>query len=271
MLMTRVRWILIVLLLASAFLPASANTGAVGLLVGELPVVIAILHFAAWTRWSTALVGFAIVYAVAYTSEFIGTHTGLIFGSYEYSPTAIGPLVGLVPVLLPLAYFSMGYAAYVVVRTILGNARRRLGAWELVFTALLSALVMTFIDIVSDPIGSTLKGSWTWLDGGAYFGVPTENFYGWVGTTFVFFVLLSLWLNRPAHVALIARPRHRTFWVEAIALYGSFGLTVFLNPFLGGTGEIHDAMSMLAALVMTVPMLAAAMNVRQDWSTAASK
>jgi len=256
-----VRWVLIVLLFASLFLPNEGLNPILALVVGELAVIIALLHFASWTRWSTALQGLVIIYVVAYASEFLGTHTGLVFGNYFYSPTAIGPLVGEVPILLPLAYFGMGYGAYVVTRVILRNTGRRLNALHTVLTSLLAAFIMTAIDVVSDPIGSTLLGKWTWEDGGPYFGVPVHNFYGWLATTFTFFVLVTVLLNRPANVALRSRQRSVGFWWQGILVYASYGVVVFLNPFLGRTGEIYDAMGMLAVFIMAIPTLAAGLNL----------
>ena len=258
-----VRWVLLLALVAAQFLPTSANTGLLGLVVGELPVVIALLHFAAWTTWGTALVGLVVMYSIAYVSEFLGTHTGLIFGEYFYSPTAIGPLVGEVPILLPLAYFSMGYAAYAVTRTMLRNTDRRLGPIELLFTSALAALVMTLIDLVSDPIAATLNGKWTWEQGGAFFGVPVHNFYGWLGTTFTFFVVVSLLLNRRSVVSRLRRPFGAQFRWQAIVLYATYGLGVFVNPFLGRTNEIYDAMSMLAFCTAMIPIIAAGMAVNR--------
>lgn len=257
------RWALLIALVISAVFPPSDGAGLLALVVGELPVIIALLHFASWTRWRTALLGLAVMYAIAYASEFLGTHTGVVFGRYEYSPTAIGPLIGLVPILLPLAYFSMGYAAYLVTRILLGNARRRLGGIELILTSLLAAFIMTAIDIVSDPIASTLLGKWTWIDGGSFFGVPVHNFLGWLGTTFTFFIVVSLILNRTANVALIERPRSSGFWWQPIVLYAQYGIAVIVNPLHGLTGEIYDAMAMLALFLMSIPVIAAGMRIRQ--------
>lgn len=258
-----VRWVLLALLVLAQFLPNTGVNPGLAAIVGELPVVIALLHFAAWTRWRTALAGLAIMYAIAYLSEFLGTHTGLVFGPYFYSPTDIGPLLWEVPILLPLAYFAMGYCSYIVTRVMLRNLHRRMSGGELVLTSLLSALVMTVIDIVSDPIASTLLGKWTWEDGGAFYGVPVHNFYGWVGTTFTFFLVVSWLLNRPANTALIQRPTPAQFPAQGIVLYVTFGLGVVLNPLLGRTGEIYDAMSMLALLIMAIPVLTAAWALRR--------
>ena len=268
--MSVLRWLLLVALVASAVFPPG-DGGLIALVVGELPVVIALLHFASWTRWRTALLGLAVMYGIAYASEFLGTHTGVVFGRYAYSTTAIGPLVGLVPILLPLAYFSMGYAAYLVTRTMLGNVRRRLGGLELVLTSLLAAFVMTAIDIVSDPIASTLLGKWTWIDGGSFFGVPVHNYFGWLGTTFTFFVVVSLIVNRSAEVALIERPRSSGFWWQPIVLYAQYGLAVIMNPLNGSTGEIYDSMAMLALFIMSIPVITAGMSIRQSWAIADSR
>ena len=258
-----VRWILLGLLVLAQFLPNTGVNPGVAAIVGELPVVIALLHFAAWTRWRTALAGLAIMYAIAYASEFLGTHTGLVFGPYFYSTTAIGPLLWEVPILLPLAYFAMGYCAYVVTRVMLRNLHRRMTGGELVITSLLSAFVMTAIDIVSDPIAATVLGKWTWEGGGAYFGVPVHNFYGWLGTTFTFFLVVSWLLNRQANVALLERPTPAQFPAQALVLYVTFGLGVVLNPLLGRTGDIYEAMSMLALFIMAIPVLTAIWALRR--------
>lgn len=256
------RWVLLAALIASTLLPPTGLNPGLALVVGELPVVIAIWHFAAWTNWRTALAGFAIVYVVAYTFEFVGTHTGLVFGEYYYSTTAIGPLLFKVPILLPLGYFAMAYGAYIIARLMLRNIHRRLGGVETVITAALSSLVMTAIDLSSDPIASTLLGKWVWVDGGSYFGVPVHNYLGWLATTFTFFLLITIMLNVRANEPLLSRSRTKGFYAQAIVLYATFGMAVIWNPLLGRTGEIYDAMAMVAGLVMTIPIITAAMTLR---------
>lgn len=263
-----IRWILLAALLASTVLPpslhglpASIDNGLVALIIGELPVVFALLHFAAWTSWRTALTQFLIIYVVAYAYEFAGTHTGLVFGNYYYSPTAIGPLVGEVPILLPLGYFAMAYGAYVVARLMLRNISAKLSALQVVITAVTASLVMTWLDLVSDPIAATLFGKWIWEDGGSYFGVPVHNFIGWVVTTTTFFLIVTALLNSRENTELRARSRPANFYVQAIVLYAAYGIPVVLNPLLGRTGEIYDSMAMVAGLVITVPVIVAATSL----------
>jgi uncharacterized membrane protein len=263
-----VRWALLVLLLASAVLPpslhglpAAIDNPGIALIVGELPAVIALWHFIAWAGWRMAWTGFAVIYVVAYAFEFVGTHTGLVFGEYFYSPTAIGPLVAEVPILLPLGYFGMAYGALIVTRLMLGNLNSKLSAVGVILTAFTSALVMTFLDLASDPIAATLLGKWTWVDGGSYFGVPVHNYIGWVVTTFTFFVIVTMLLNRDRALHRCESPQPRNFYAQPIVLYASFGLAVVLNPILGRTGEIYDAMAMVAGLVITVPVIVASVSL----------
>ncbi len=256
-----IRWVLLALLLASTVLPPTGVNPGLALIVGELPVVIALWHFIAWVGWRSAWLSFAVIYVVAYTSEFIGTHTGLVFGNYFYSPTAIGPLVAEVPILLPLGYFAMGYGAYVVARLMLRNISEALTGIQIVITALTASLVMTFLDLASDPIASTLLGKWTWEDGGSYFGVPVHNYIGWVATTFTFFLIVTLLLNRGQALQRRQVQRPANFYAQGIVLYASYGIAIVLNPLLGRTGEIYDSMAMVAGLVITVPVIVAAANL----------
>lgn len=258
------RWILLALLLASCVLPPEGVNPVVALIVGELPVVIALWHFIAWAGWRMAITGFAVIYVVAYAFEFVGTHTGLIFGEYFYSPTAIGPLVAEVPILLPLGYFAMAYGALIVTRLILGNLNTKLSAIGVIITAFTSSLVMTFLDLASDPIAATLFQKWTWVDGGSYFGVPVHNYIGWVMTTFTFFLIVTILLNRDSVIHRCQAPKPRNFYAQAIVLYASFGITVVLNPILGRTGEIYDSMALVAGLVITVPVIAASVSLTRQ-------
>jgi putative membrane protein len=63
------------------------------------------------------------------------------------------------------------------------------GARALVRLAAVSAAVMTAWDLVIDPIlsGPSVK-AWIWETGGPYFGIPIQNFLGWLLTTFTVYL-----------------------------------------------------------------------------------
>jgi len=253
-------WAILALAFVYTLMPEGTNP-AIMLILGEMQVIFALVHWSTWAGWRTALLGFVIVFGVSYLSEFIGTHTGLVFGDYYCSDTLLGPLIGKVPPLVMLAYFAMGYTSYVLARIIAGGGinglYERITGWRLVLVAGMTALIMTFNDLALDPISSTVKGDWTWVDGGAYFGVPIHNFYGWVGTVFVFTILVGLLLLRQSSAQMIARPVPRQFAYQVVVMYAIFMAATLVKPLLGNTGEIYTAMFMVASLIMLLPILAA--------------
>lgn len=255
----RLLWVLLVLALISgvggAFLPEG-----VAFILAEMQVVFAIIHLATWTRWSVAFAALGIVFAVSYTSEFIGTHTGLTFGNYYYSDTLLGPLVGEVPPLIMLAYFSIGYTSYMMARVLVtGGAEAyttKIRGGRLVVTALLTGLLATMNDLALDPIQSTLMGQWVWEDGGAFFGVPAHNFYGWVGTVFVYSLLIGLLVARTVNPPLISGSYPVGFMIQPVILYAIYAISVMVKPLLGETGDIYVAMAMLGSIIMVMPVVA---------------
>jgi len=134
---------------------------------------------------------FAIITVTSWIFEEIGVATGLVYGPYHYTAT-LGPWLGSVPVLIPLAWFMLVYPSYVVANLIVDGwpVGTPGGRGHLVRLALVGALVVTAWDLVVDPIlsGPTV-GAWVWERGGPYYGVPVQNYLGWIVTTFTAYVL----------------------------------------------------------------------------------
>jgi putative membrane protein len=176
---------------------------------GLATLTVILVVFSVWHAVRTlgarlTLAFFAITAATSWVFEEVGVASGHVYGPYHYT-AALGPWLGSVPILIPLAWFMMIYPSYMAANLILD--RRAVGTpgtrAHLVGLALLGALVMTAWDLLADPIfsGPTFR-AWVWEQGGPYFGVPIQNYLGWVVTAFVVFVLYrSLerrWELRPA-------------------------------------------------------------------------
>ncbi|MBF6605404.1 MAG: carotenoid biosynthesis protein [Chloroflexi bacterium] len=166
------------------------------ILGGLNSLILILLVFSLWHA-SVALGGrltpafFAITTVTSWIFEEIGVVTGLVYGPYHYTST-LGPWLGSVPVLIPLAWFMMVYPSYVVANLIVDGwpVGTPGGRGHLVRLALVGALVMTAWDLVVDPIlsGPTV-GAWVWERGGPYYGVPVQNYLGWIVTTFTVYLL----------------------------------------------------------------------------------
>ena len=151
-----------------------------------------------------ALLAFIAVYVVSLSSELMGTGWGVPFGPYSYT-SLLGPKwFELVPLLIPLSWFTMSWVCW----TLASQNRSGVRA-VLVATALLVSW-----DLLLDPAMSKVTSYWVWGETGSYYGMPWTNLFGWGVTGLVLFLIL----NRIA-----AQPRTTVSF--AIAVYAiNFGL-----------------------------------------------
>lgn len=152
----------------------------------------ALVHSMGRFGWKQALSLFAITFLVSLAFESVGVATGLVYGEYHYSNLLGFKVFGLVPLLIPIAWIMMSYPSLVITLRVL-PAMRNLTAWRLGVAAV-GAVVMTGWDLAMDPMMSH-GGHWIWEEGGPYFGIPIQNFWGWWLTIFVTFTIF-LWLVR---------------------------------------------------------------------------
>ncbi len=71
-------------------------------------------------------------------------------------------------------------------------------------------------DLSTDPVWSTIVHSWIWLQGGAYFGVPVTNFFGWYLTVYIFYQLFALYLRGSS---TNPEPLPTSYWSLAVLFY----------------------------------------------------
>ncbi len=129
-----------------------------------------------------ALLLLGLTFGVSLTFESVGVLTGWIYGPYHYTDR-LGPKVfGLVPFLIPIAWFMMSYCALVLAETLTG-IRGVNSVGQAAGMAFLSAMIMTAWDLGMDPVMVTTL-HWVWEAEGAYFGIPVQNYLGWLATTF---------------------------------------------------------------------------------------
>jgi uncharacterized membrane protein len=136
-------------------------------------------------------------------SELLGTSTGFPFGDYSYLNGLGYKIAGLVPFTIPLSWFYLGLSSYLLARAGLvtpANGESKGKGWFGQVAAIaLGALLLTSWDFVLDPaMSQTAMPFWYWHQPGAFFGMPYQNFAGWMGTGALFIsVAALLWRKQP--------------------------------------------------------------------------
>jgi uncharacterized membrane protein len=135
---------------------------------------------------------------ISLTSELLGTSTGFPFGHYSYLSGLGYKIAGLVPFTIPLSWFYVGYVSYLLARVGL-EVDKKPSLLRHISAIALGALLLTSWDFVLDPaMSQTSLPFWYWQQPGAFFGMPYQNFVGWMGTGALFMsVTALLWRNNP--------------------------------------------------------------------------
>jgi putative membrane protein len=223
-----------------------------------LTAVLALFSLAhAWyalgVRHTLAFFGLSAV--ISWAFEQAGVATGLVFGAYHYTDY-LGPKLGHVPYLIPLAWFMMIYPSYVIAN--LALARRPTGTPRglvpLVQLAAASAVAMTVWDLVIDPIlsGPSTR-AWIWESGGPYFGIPIQNYLGWLATTFAVYLAYRAVEQRVASAPVGSMPA----WVAALPV-AAYALMLASNLL---SGAAPAAVAPIGLVAMGIPVAVATIGL----------
>ena len=150
-----------------------------GVLVMRSPLVVGILPL--FDRRAAGWLGVLIAYT--YAIEGVGVRTGWPYGTFEYT-VSLGPMLGGVPVALPVFFVPLVVNAYLLYLLLSGS--RASSAWVRLVAVAPAVVAM---DVVLDP-GAVAVGFWT-FGGGAFYGIPLSNYAGWVLSATVAVVTLD--------------------------------------------------------------------------------
>ena len=128
-----------------------------------------------------ALWAFMAVYLVSLLSELIGTTYGIPFGAYSYTALLGTKWFDRVPLLIPLSWFTMSWACWVIARQGTRSVR----------AVLLAAALLVGWDLLLDPAMSKVTSYWVWAETGTYYDMPLMNLVGWGVTGLVLFIILN--------------------------------------------------------------------------------
>jgi len=206
---------------AAFFAFAIGKTGGAAMFLGA----IAMLAFGVYALGvRRTLIFFFAATVISATAELTGTKTGWPFGGYEYTDFLGPKLLGRVPVAVPLSWFYMGFASFVLADSVAARRGwRNRTLWSIVF----GTWLLTAWDLVLDPSMAAPQMQyihfWMWHEAGPYFGMPLRNLAGWFGTGLLFVAAgRLLWGERAAPVVSVTLP----FVVYAVNVGWSMVLSV---------------------------------------------
>ncbi len=146
--------------------------------------IFALLHAGYNLGWRRAAAFLVIAFSVSLLLESLGVATGYVYGPYHYTDSLGPKFLGLVPYLVPLAWFMMMYPSLVIADRLLpaqadwkSETLRRLAA------AALGGVIMTAWDLSLDPL-MVASNHWVWDIQGVYFGDTFAKLLGLVADGF---------------------------------------------------------------------------------------
>jgi putative membrane protein len=111
-------------------------------------------------------------------AEMTGVNTGLIFGSYSYSDSVLGPRLFGTPLIIGFNWFILIYCTFVLV-----NKFRM----PVIVRILTGGMVMVLFDILLEPVAGRLN-MWNWTAG----EVPAQNYAAWFVLSCAFLGIMYL-------------------------------------------------------------------------------
>ncbi|MEZ5115859.1 MAG: carotenoid biosynthesis protein [Candidatus Nanopelagicales bacterium] len=222
----------------------SLAPGVMSIALNIVLVTTALVHGLSHYRLGDLAVYYVAVLIVANVMENTSIITGFPFGHYYYT-SELGPKLFNVPIMIGIIYAAAGYFAWVVAMSITRVWSRQLRGGETWIVPLVAAFCMAAWDLSMDPIKSTIQSEWVWEDGGNYFGVPIQNWFGWFLTVWIFFQIFGLWMSRrgaagtPDSDGWTYRAG-KSDWLFPILIYFAMGLQAPLGALLGSTEQVTD-------------------------------
>jgi putative membrane protein len=120
--------------------------------------------------------------------EWIGVHTGLLFGNYHYG-SVLGPKLRGVPLIIGANWAMLSIVSASLIASL------QLRFWLEVVSA---AVLMVFLDFIMEPVAIKL-GFWYWKGG----LIPNYNYACWFGISLFLQYIYRKWhLNEQNNVAL---------------------------------------------------------------------
>jgi len=220
-------------------------------------VIASVLMFVCCWASATHLLGVraarcfvAISVSLGWFAEQMGSSHGWFFGHYTYTDV-LGPRLLDVPIVIPMMWFALTYAGYVISNLIVWQSAvdGAPGLGNAAMLSFLAAMIVTAFDLGADPyFVYTLKAWIMAKTDGAWFGETVQGFFGWVFVAFLIIFSFRLWVRRQS--LLPASPFLRRHALIPLTIYAA---GMVFQMILGSPVEIRS----IAPFAMGIPLLCA--------------
>ncbi|MVN90714.1 carotenoid biosynthesis protein [Mucilaginibacter aquatilis] len=142
-----------------------------------LMLAVVIINHENWREgkfWAFA----ALIFTGGFTAEWIGVHTNIIFGDYDYGHT-LGTKVFDIPLMIGVNWFLLVYATGVLLKY--------LKIPTVALRMLVGAIVLVCLDLLIEPVAIKFD-YWSWVD----LNPPLKNYLGWFGVSALFLGIFEL-------------------------------------------------------------------------------
>lgn len=138
----------------------------------------ALLFFIGQTKWNwTFGIDAILIICLSFGAEWIGVHTGYLFGSYAYGPN-LGYRFDGIPVLIGINWLMLTFGSASLVRSLQLKGT---------LAVVLGAVLMTGLDWLMEPV-AIKSGFWHWKSA----QIPVYNYICWFGLSLLF----QLWIAK---------------------------------------------------------------------------
>jgi uncharacterized membrane protein len=210
--------------------------------------ILGLAHATYALGWRRSLTFFALCTVISGLLEQIAIWSADV-GAYYYTDV-LGPKIGDVPVIIPISWFMMIYPCYTIANLLVdGRPVTTARGWlQLLWLSMITAVVETAWDLSLDPFMTGKMKAWVWADGGPYFGIPFQNYFGWVQVTLIVMVIYRFCERRIRLRPL--GPLSRRMAMVPLVVYALNGATDVLAGY-------PEATRLLPPFVMGIPLLLA--------------
>lgn len=224
------------------------------------------LHGIAFYGIKNMLVFFVITWVVSLFFEALSIQSGFPFGHYFYDKLA-GPRIYQVPIIIMFAYFSMIYVSWILSNILLRHYTQKLSGNKIMFIPLIATFIMVMWDLCLDPLSSTIGSLWVWQEGGPYYGVPLQNYFGWFLVVYIIFQLFAFYISKYGRFnsEQLKINSDKSFWLQASALYGIQSLFTLISPFtVAEHPDIYGPMALITVFTMIFVTLLSFITINES-------